>query len=110
MSSKHTPGPWRLEEVVDRSIKHLCPVADVDGFSLLTVVHTEGNDGNECIPFAAVYRDADARLIAAAPELLDACRMVLFLEHLGGMLPGVKEIVQEAVNKARAAIAKAEGR
>lgn len=97
--SKHTPGPWRLEEVVDRSIKHLCPVADVDGFSLLTVVHTEGYDGDECVPFGAVYRDADARLIAAAPDLLEALKGVL----------RVADRKTDEFDAARAAIAKAEG-
>lgn len=100
--STHTPGPWRLEEVVDRSIKHLCPVADVDGFSLLTVVHTEGNDGDECIPFAAVYRDADARLIAAAPTMYEALKAAEpYLRHAN--------VAYNVYVQARAAIAKAEG-
>ena len=54
-----TGGPWTLELVEDRSIKHLCPV-DADGLSILTVVtHDE-------TPFAAVYLDKDAAYIAAA--------------------------------------------
>jgi len=54
-----TPSPWDLVHVVDRSIDHLCPV-DRDNLSLLTVVH-EGET-----PYGAVYRDDDARFMAAA--------------------------------------------
>lgn len=105
--SKHTPGPWRLEEVIDGSIKHLCPVGDVDGFSLLTVVNTEGYDDDEYVPFAAVYRDADARLIAAAPDLLEALK-----DMLNAFAPypwsGWSASELAAIDKARAAIKAAE--
>lgn len=67
----NTPGPWTLLEVGDRPMR-LCPAKrDADGRggeSLLTIVEEDG------VPFAAVQRDEDARLIAAAPELLIALR------------------------------------
>lgn len=66
-TAAHTPGPWNLRLMQDRSIKHFCPV-DADGQSLLTVVDQGGT------LFAGIYVDADARLIAAAPELLAALR------------------------------------
>lgn len=66
MSAQHTPGPWELHQLGD-SIKRLCP-ADESGQSILTIVK-EGHTN-----FAAVFEDADARLIAAAPELLDALK------------------------------------
>ena len=100
---QHTPGPWRLELVEDRSIKHLCPVAKADDFSLLTVVYTDGHDGDECVPFGAVYRDADAKLIAAAPELLDALERLLESAD-------VRDAADAgALKQARAAISKAVG-
>ena len=68
MSAKHTPGPWSLEPVKDRSIEHLVPV-DGNQMSILTVVEVDG------VKFAAVYLDEDARLIVAAPDLLDALRI-----------------------------------
>jgi hypothetical protein len=75
--TKHTPGPWRLSHVEEGSIKHLVPV-DAGGTSLLTVVNERGYDGcGEPTPFAAVYSDEDARLMAAAPELLAAVRLLL---------------------------------
>lgn len=88
----HTPGPWSLEAVEDRSIKHLCPI-DSERMSLLTVVHQDET------PFAAVYNDADARLIAAAPELLEALQDLCSFDLL----------TQDKWDKARAAIAKATG-
>lgn len=65
MNTKHTPGPWGLAEVKNETgrITHLVPV-DSGKLSLLTVV----DDGKTC--FGAVYLDGDARLIAAAPDLL----------------------------------------
>jgi len=56
----HTAGPWKLLAVGDGTSR-MCP-ADADGLSLLTIVDEDGGD------FAAVYKDADARLIAAAPD------------------------------------------
>lgn len=67
--SKYTPGPWRLERIENDSgyIVHLCPV-DGETQSILTVVEYES------VKFAAVYKDADAFLIAAAPDLLEALK------------------------------------
>ena len=45
-------------------IRHLCPMDD-GGLSLLTVVEHAGKE------FAAIYKDDDARLIAAAPDMLE---------------------------------------
>ena len=97
MSAAHTPGPWRLEPVNDRSINHLCPV-DPNDLSLLTVVMQDET------PFAAVYNDADARLIAAAPELLEALKAICDEQD---ERQGYASI--ETYDRARAAIAKATG-
>ena len=63
--SAHTPGPWRLMEVGDGGNVHLCPAAS-DCISILTVTEEDG------IAFAGVFKDGDAHLIAAAPDLLEA--------------------------------------
>jgi hypothetical protein len=49
------------------------------------------------------------RLHALNGELLGACRTAMMLKHLGGMLPGSREIVDLVVDAARAALARAEG-
>lgn len=77
--SKHTPGPWPTRE----SATHI------------TVTNASGD---------AVFHDdkripgvmADARLIAAAPELLEACKAALSDD-------------QPYIEKCRAAITKATG-
>jgi hypothetical protein len=60
-------------------------------------------------------RDANGRLIAAAPELLEACKKQAAL--IEALMPGLKHIavqdyalVNDAPMAAEAAIAKAEGR
>jgi hypothetical protein len=98
--------------VEDRSIKHLCPVAEADNFSLLTVVYSGGHDGDECTPFAAVYRDEDARLIAAAPELLELIRLSIGnVRSLGpaGALAQVHTPYQEWLAQLEAVYTKATG-
>ena len=94
MKTTHTPGPWE---------------------SIGARICTEGNDRERRViarmePFdlnKMAERDANARLIAAAPDLLDACKAILTLleqgqadtltlEHDGAYL--------------RESIAKAEGR
>lgn len=98
----HTPGPWSLEEVASDSgrIKHLCPVEDKSGLSLLTVVEHEG------VKFAAVYNDADARLIAAAPELLDALQAVMSVARFDY---NTGDETHRAIMLAESAIARATG-
>jgi hypothetical protein len=44
-----------------------------------------------------------------ALELLAACRLAMMLKRVGGMLPGVKELVDEVVREAEEAHAKATG-
>jgi hypothetical protein len=58
---EHTKGPWKLYGVGDR-IKRSVPTKD--SISLLTIVEENGKS------FAAVDLDANARLIAAAPDML----------------------------------------
>ena len=96
MSAQHTPGPWQTMEVGDDIVR--LAVADESGLSVLTVV-TEGD-----AQFAAVYSEADARLIAAAPDLLEVLQKIV--NHVDA---GTAAILNRLVSEARAAIAKAEG-
>ena len=87
----HTPGPW---EVVRLS--------GVGGPCAIRMAYKPPS-GRTFYGVQAIYLDADARLIAAAPELLEALKHCL-LEHGGYTIKGETERI------ARAAIAKAEGR
>lgn len=97
--SAHTPGPWTMRE--HPTEYGLYRVFGPTRRSAVAVV-VESTDEHE----------ADARLIAAAPELLDALReyMSQFGQGLDahGLPYGPSQA--EADRKARAVIAKAEGR
>lgn len=96
--SRHTPGPWTYEQT------HNDDIIWAGNFEVATMVY----DRN-VVPAV----EANARLIAAAPDMLEA------LELLVGELryvPDVKEYAKEANAEidrvdaiARAAIAKARG-
>lgn len=96
--TKHTPGPWGAEPMEDG-----CSVAyrinDASGYEV-AVTSGRDSDGEEA---------ANARLIAAAPDMLAAlCSLCNELEMPGER--GVLHGVPNALTAARAAIAKAEGR
>jgi len=83
----HTPGPWRA--VATEIVSTACP-------------------DDDCVVADVLSKDYgdNARLIAAAPELLDALREMVMLRCLGGATPENDSPTQKAV----LAIAKAEGR
>lgn len=84
--SKHTPGPWvaSLTLGYGEAGEHGIPIA------------REKDD----LLVAHVYGAANARLIAAAPDLLEALELVVDITERAGL---------GAVLNARAAIAKAKG-
>ena len=91
--SKHTPGPWR---VVDSWTDHM-----VEGQNGEEIIWQDGPHNTPTI------NKANARLIAAAPELLEA------LEHMLQSFLITQSLddypIEAPCNKARAAIAKAKG-
>jgi hypothetical protein len=108
MMSKHTPGPWTIGGFKDRNV-------------------TSPEFYNNCNPLARVYArlgemdenchytwrddeaDANARLIAAAPTLLEALeRVVNHVGHYGSMLHAHPDAYRDHAF-ARAAIALATG-
>jgi hypothetical protein len=93
---EHTPGPWEYEKpdengnaVVGVELEN-----EADGFSIAVVC--SGSPDQTL---------ADAALIAAAPELLDALRSIVNTCNVRIDDPRIKYF-----DEARAAIAKAEGR
>ena len=105
--SKHTPGPWTASQWHDSATDqggwtisangHLLPMSDMDS-----------GDGDN--------PEANARLIAAAPELLEACVELLAAERFSVRPPEtVMQAeaklgrIRKAVAQAEAAIAKATG-
>ena len=100
--SKHTPGPWSYTVDKDR------------GWDFkLTADHgkTEIVSGCGCCDSPWVSCEADARLIAAAPELLEALENIVKLGEPGRIyeLKELGTLVGGMLSIARAAIAKAKG-
>ena len=104
---KHTPGPW-----CPHIASEYYPGIDAqnNGISIVIVgdIHDQQDDGG-VRGRTAEEAEANAHLIAAAPELLEALQT---LNLVIGLTPiaGNKDALQEACDIARAAIAKAEGR
>jgi len=73
MSSKHTPGPWNAFNASWSETFITAPGFD-HGICCLDINHAteESQDADEA------QMAANARLIAAAPDLLDACRKALY--------------------------------
>lgn len=94
-NATHTPGPWFAECGAAHNT-----VWAKDGIACLATIH----HGVE----PAGLGDANARLIAAAPDLLKALENAAFALESAIMLQGLKELEPYA-SAARDAIAKARG-
>lgn len=95
MTAKHTPGPWTWDDGSPWIYR------EINGATVARVAEDNGH-------MVAEYRkpmpmSANARLIAAAPDLLEACRAAL--EWLGECHKGTHQA--EIADELRAAIAKA---
>lgn len=116
---KHTPGPWFTNEA------EACIWARSGRRAPVATVFTAEDPTSEGSPESGVYspeESANAALIAAAPELLEALRnFIATIDVSGGVAEsdcGLSAPVADpewcdlgdAYHQARAAIAKAEGR
>lgn len=103
MSAQHTPGPWAVDAGPHdaRGRRHLCIRPGQTGWLIASLRDEPGwGEGDP-----SQRAEANARLIAAAPDLLAAC-----IEALG-MLPDCDNAHADVVMALiEAAIAKAEGR
>ncbi len=72
MTSKHTPGPWVVHSLPNAPFNLGHHVTTADGLTVCSVTFqfVKAVDGK----VVEVERIANARLIAAAPELLEACQ------------------------------------
>jgi hypothetical protein len=112
--SKHTPGPWGYKD------RDFCDRPSEFDLYIIGDIHEsyDDEDGEEsgaeprmsCVGIAIVKGNAtagdiplaNARLIAAAPELLEACRQAYSLigpQHAGPSLD-VSNNLREAIEKA----------
>ena len=113
MSTKHTPGPWHADIKASRSIG----LYDADGTHIAVVDAKIGSVTRQ-------RREHDARLIAAAPELLGALKSAEYAVNItratlmdsvethgthGGWLHSEALRLDSELDLIRAAIAKATG-
>lgn len=91
MKTQHTPGPWIIES----------------GVGFYSIICRDGGkyDG-ATIAHEVCNGEANAQLIAAAPDLLEACKYAV--RELGPESEGV--CCWQAFDALQAAIAKAEGK
>lgn len=86
-TDKHTPGPWGIEQT--RMRNWIGPMRS-DGIKVSEIVTSTEREG--LIDSARERNDANARLIAAAPELLAALRAT------EAMLATAYSLCREALN------------
>ena len=97
--TKHTPGPWDIHESEGRIEIH--PADDIDGLRVIAdLVFGDTLSADEC--------RANARLIAAAPDLLEALKQILPMAEKAYCQLGA--IGWKEIEYARQSINRAEGR
>ena len=104
---KHTPGPWTWRESEDTkegSFGPLCLEDEACNMVISADLHVDVLTG--AMHLGISVTDAHANLIAAAPELLAACKALVQQIDNGSSLTGSEVQVENA----RAAIAKADGK
>lgn len=95
MTTKHTPGPWTVSD--NHGKRYIEPVGDNEPVAMICRGHADSYSAN-------------AHLIAAAPELLEALEiMIVGACAVGVPHAGERKVLQDAVDHARATINKARG-
>lgn len=96
---KHTPGPWKFG--FESASSDWAIVTDASGGVVANVNAESGPDAISAPATRKMPREANARLIAAAPDLLAACQKIVDAVEDGDEMA--------AIEMARAASAKATG-
>ena len=101
---EHTKGPWEVGQFSGMRGMGFLPILNSDGAFIAKVLTTRMNNGK-----------SNAQLIAAAPELLEACRWMCQVietinqEYWDGVSLSTILAMANSTTKAEQAIAKAEG-
>jgi hypothetical protein len=99
--TKHTPGPWEAEpHRLDKGRWVICSSASESPAGLVRIAESEAYDHPQYCEEGA----ANARLIAAAPDLLAACELVYHAHCTSGIPQRTKD---EALRKCWEALTKA---
>lgn len=109
---KHTPGPWVVEHGLSSDPAKYTPGIDAVGENFTVILYGIKNEGEArgIRGRTDEEQEANARLIAAAPELLEALREVLKHEKWhAAAADEVTPSARAAIKRADAVIAKATG-
>lgn len=106
---KFSPGPWNVGSEYDYSRDEI----EAEDGRCIAVVWTRGNK-NDNNPFRSPMVDspegkANARLIAAAPELLDACQWLIQFAEKFAEDSNNGPTMLSCIMQAKSAVAKATG-
>lgn len=98
MNTQHTPGPWNVDDMADSKHMANCLLENPTWIAIESIDEQEGGHLAYCAP-------ANARLIAAAPELLEALDKLLRCTELNmdDMEPDTRQAIEQAeqaINKA----------
>lgn len=98
----HSPSPWR------RAGKNSGHIWAPDGDGVVQVAIVGAYSSRDMLPFNQERWDADAHLIAAAPEMLEVLQSLVRVDD---NLSGQKrdDAMEDVIAAARSAIAKARG-
>lgn len=83
----YTPGPWEQAHRKGDDKMYRTQVFSEKYGTIATLAWTPQDFGNGVI---GTYREANARLIASAPELLEACKVALEREYLEVELSSIR--------------------
>jgi len=89
---KHTPGPW----VISSSVLVCDEKARI-------IAHCAFMDGREMnLGFSLDESVSNAKLVSAAPDLLEACKKLILHRHAGDIHPIDYQRIEQAIAKATA--------
>lgn len=99
---KHTPGPWEYFDIPEDKNGNM-------GYYAICTKEKVNKLSGEFFHLAKTYKEANAKLIAAAPMLLEALQqLVSRINHNAVNFDELPEVMQnELINNARKAIAAA---
>lgn len=99
-NTKHTPGPWHVGRVATTQGQHFA-ITSPNGDHIATIgeaINSHNGSGNAYV---------NARVIAAAPELLEALQNLTKWANVAACDREPGSILDQNIEAARAAIAKA---
>jgi len=74
---KYTPGPWEVRQEPNRGKQYISYSGSNWRIAVITMQEAKYHNSNKIIKLPTIEAKANARLIAAAPDLLEACKGLL---------------------------------